>query len=241
MAEPSYQLVARNLRAKILDGTLPEGEQVPTETALAAEFKVSRQTIRRAFQDLVADGLVERTRGRGTFVRGRASGYIRQVGSIDDLMNLSDDTRMQVVSPLARRLDRATADRLRLSDDIVWSMTFVRRHHDIPFCVTTVSLPPRVARLLDDVPELRTAGTMSDLTIIGLLDEALPRRIGQAQQSITVGELPASDAPHLSASPTEPTLLVDRLYFDTDGEVVELAVSHFLPQYYSYRVQLHRG
>jgi GntR family transcriptional regulator len=241
MAEPSYQVVARTLRAQILDGTLPEGGQVPTESALADEFDVSRQTVRRAFQDLVADGLVVRTRGRGTFVRGRETGYVRQVGSVDDLMNLSDDTRLQVMSPLSRRVDRATADRLRLGDDTCWRLTFVRLHAGVPFCVTTVSLPPHVARLLDDVPELHTAGTTSDLTIIGLLDAALPRRIGQAQQSITVGELPASAAPHLAATPGEPTLLVDRLYLDTEGEVVELAVSHFLPRYYSYRVQLHRG
>ena len=241
MSEPSYQVVARSLRARIESGGLAVGEQVPTESMLALEFGVSRQTVRRAFQDLVADGLVERTRGRGTFVRGGASGYVRQVGSVDDLMNLSVDTRMQVVQPLARGVDRATADRLRLGEDTVSRLVFLRLHEGTPFCLTTVSLPPAVARLLRDVPELTSAGTTSDLTIIGLLDRLLPRRIGEAQQSITVGTVPAGAAPHLGAQPGAPTLLVERLYLDTDGEVVELAVSHFLPEHYSYRVRLHRG
>ncbi|MFI5715759.1 GntR family transcriptional regulator [Nocardia sp. NPDC051750] len=241
MAELSYQTVARSLRAQIVDGTLAEGAQVPTESVLAERFGVSRQTVRRAFQDLVADNLVVRTRGRGTFVSTPAAGYIRQVGSVDDLMNLSDDTRMRVVQPLSRRIDRSTADRLRLPDDIIWEVSFVRLHENTPFCLTTVALPPRVARLLADVTELQTVGISSDLTIIGLLDEALPRRIGQAQQSITVGKLPSSAAPHLDSEPDQPTLLIDRLYFDTDGVPVEVAVSHFLPHYYSYRVQLSRG
>jgi DNA-binding GntR family transcriptional regulator len=134
MAELTYQMVARRLRARILDGTLAEGEQVPTETQLAEQFKVSRQTVRRAFQDLVADDLVVRTRGRGTFVKRSALGYVRQVGSIDDLMNLSDDTRMRVVQPLTRRLHRATADRLRLADDVIWEVSFVRFYDSTPFC-----------------------------------------------------------------------------------------------------------
>jgi GntR family transcriptional regulator len=234
-------MVARNLRARIRDGTFAEGTQIPTEAELAQQFGVSRQTVRRAFQDLVADDLVIRTRGRGTFVKGGTTGYVRQVGSIDDLMNLSDDTRMRIVAPLSRRLDRATADRLRLPDDAFWEVTFVRLHENTPFCLTTVTLPPVVANLLGNVPELRTAGVTSDLTVIGLVDDVIAGRIGRAQQSITVGSLPPTAATHLESEAGQPTLLIDRLYFDTDGIPVELAVSHFLPHYYTYRVQLHRA
>ena len=38
-----------------------------------------------------------------------------------------------------------------------------------------------------------------------------------------------------------PVLRVDRLYLDTDGECVELAISHFLPEHYSYRISLLRN
>ena len=241
MGEPSYQVVARSLRTQIYDGSLAAGEQVPTEAVLADDFGVSRQTVRRAFQDLVADGLVERTRGRGTFVRGRTSGYVRQVGSIDDLMSLSVDTRLQVVRPLARHVDRGTADRLRLEGDSFGQVTVIRLYEDVPFCLTTVALPPETARLLADVPELQERGTISDLTIIGLVDRLHTRRVGEAQQSITVGTLPTDEAIHLRTIAGAPTLLVDRLYRDDAGNIVELAISHFLPGHYSYRVVLHRG
>ena len=112
MSVLSHRMVASSLRKRIQEGSLSPGHQVPPEAMLAEEFGVSRQTVRRAFQDLVAEGLVERTRGRGTFVRPVAAGYIRQVGSIDDLMALSFDTMFEVVAPLRRRSASAAADAL---------------------------------------------------------------------------------------------------------------------------------
>ena len=76
----------------------------------------------------------------------RDGAYLRQFGSIDDLMGLSVDTRMEVTVPLRRQVDVAAASRLRLPDDVVHSVTFRRSHEGTPFCLTTVSVPPRVAR-----------------------------------------------------------------------------------------------
>lgn len=239
--EPSYQVVARDLRVRLLEGEFGNGKQLPTEAELAEVFEVSRQTVRRAFQDLVSEGLVERSRGRGTFAKPDSGGYVRQFGSIDDLMNLSADTTMHVVAPLTRRVDVIAAGRLQLPSDVVHEVGFVRSHDDVRFCFTRVFLPPEVASLLGPVRELHTAGITSTVTIIGLLDEVLPHRIGQAQQSISVGELGEAEAEHLLAEPGRPSLRIDRLYRDTEDRAVELAISHFLPEHYSYRVLLRRS
>ncbi|MEU3072641.1 GntR family transcriptional regulator [Streptomyces laurentii] len=63
-------LVAR-LRRGMLDGTWPPGSKLPTERALAADTGVSVTTVRRAYEDLVALGLVERRQGAGTFAAPR--------------------------------------------------------------------------------------------------------------------------------------------------------------------------
>ncbi|MFC4855206.1 GntR family transcriptional regulator [Actinophytocola glycyrrhizae] len=65
--EPAYRQLARTLRNALVQGRYRDGVRLPTEAELADEYKVSRQTVRRAFHDLVADGLVHRVRGRGTF------------------------------------------------------------------------------------------------------------------------------------------------------------------------------
>lgn len=66
---PMWQQVADHLRDQILNGTYPAGQPLPSEEALAAEFGVSRPTIREGVKTLVAEGLVEVARPRGTTVR----------------------------------------------------------------------------------------------------------------------------------------------------------------------------
>lgn len=238
--ESAYHRLARELRTAILREEYADGVQLPTEAELAERHQVSRQTVRRAFQDLVAEGMVYRVPGRGTFATHRDEQYLRQFGSVDDLMGLSLDTTMRVVGPLQRQVDLDAAGRLRLASDRVHKLAFLRLHDNVPFCLTTVSLPPAVGRLLEEVPEVTQVGALSTLTVIGLLDRRLPRPISEAEQSITIGTASADIARHLDCEPGQPLLRIDRVYLSTDGEPVELAVSYFLPEHYSYRVRLRR-
>jgi GntR family transcriptional regulator len=66
---PMWQQVADHVRDQILNGTYPAGQPLPSEEALAAEFGVSRPTIREGMKTLVAEGLAEISRPRGTIVR----------------------------------------------------------------------------------------------------------------------------------------------------------------------------
>jgi len=64
-----YAKLISHFREKILDGSLPAGARLPTELDLAEEHQISRGTVRQAMSALVNEGLLERVRGRGTFVR----------------------------------------------------------------------------------------------------------------------------------------------------------------------------
>lgn len=236
---PAYQLVAEELRTKIGAGEFPDGVRLPTEAELSEQYGLSRQTIRRAFVDLVADGTVHRVPGRGTFAAPGSGRYLRQLGSIEDLMSLSLDTVMEILRPLHRRVDIETAGRLRLDSDVVHSVMFRRLHDDVPFVHTTVHLSPDSARLVADAPELK-AGSVSTTTVIGLLDPHLPHPISEAAQSITVASADAEVAAALACPPGHPLLRVDRLYSNDLGAAVELSTSYFLPEHYTYRVTLRR-
>jgi DNA-binding GntR family transcriptional regulator len=239
--ESTYLRLARELRSAILRHDYPEGVRLPTEAELAGRHQVSRQTVRRAFQDLVAEGLVHRVPGRGTFATPREEQYLRQFGSVDDLMGLSIDTRMDVVTPLHVRVDVDAAGRLGLHTDRVHKLAFVRLHEDTAFCHTSVFLPPAVGRLLESVPELTEQGTPNAVTVIGLLDGRLPDPIAEAEQSITVAEATPRIAEYLGCEPGRALLRIDRVYQSVAGQLVELAISHFLPEHYSYRVRLRRS
>jgi DNA-binding GntR family transcriptional regulator len=235
----AYQTVAQDLREAILRDEFGDG-RLPTEAQLAESYGVSRQTVRRAFHDLVAEGMVTRFPGRGTFVAPRGA-YLRQFGSVEDLMALALDTTLELLTPLRRTVHLDAASRLRLSSDHVFAMQFRRLYDDTPFCVTSVYLPPESGQALMDVPEFRRAGARTDMTVIGLLDARLDAPIAEAEQSITAVHAPPPIAQHLACEPDTALLRIDRLYFATDGTAVELATSHFLPDRYSYRIRLRRS
>ena len=241
---PAYQTLYQRLRAELAAGAYRDGTRLPTESELVAEHGVSRQTVRRAFQELVAEGLVYRVPGRGTYACDGAElaghRYLRQLGSIEDLMSLSDDTTMEVLSGLRRRVDVEAASRLRLDDDVVYSVAFRRLHDGVPFVLTRVHLPEPVARSVLAAPELAD-GAVSTTTIIGLTEPHLSAPIAEAAQSITVSQADAAVAAAVGCDVGHPMLRVDRLYSDTSGHPVELAVSHFLPEQYTYRVTLRRA
>jgi DNA-binding FadR family transcriptional regulator len=69
-SRPVYEEVANRLRSQIADGTLIPGDRLPAESNLAAEFGVSRSTIREALRVLNSEGLIRTARGvsGGSFV-----------------------------------------------------------------------------------------------------------------------------------------------------------------------------
>jgi DNA-binding GntR family transcriptional regulator len=237
---PAYQTLREQLRDDIASGTYSDGSRLPTESELVERHGLSRQTVRRAFQDLVAEGMVYRVPGRGTYASEAGQRYLRQLGSIEDLMSLSDDTTMEVLSGLRRRVDLDAASRLRLDDDIVYSVVFRRLHDGVPFVMTTVHLAPAITHAVLSSPELKD-GAIGTQTVIGLLEPHLDEPIAQAAQSITVAPADTAVGDAVSCEPGHPMLRVDRLYSDTAGRPVELSVSHFLPEQYTYRVTLRRS
>jgi DNA-binding transcriptional MocR family regulator len=65
---PLYQQVRDALRARIADGTLAPGSELPASRTLARTLDVNRGTVTLAYDELVASGLLYRHVGRGTFV-----------------------------------------------------------------------------------------------------------------------------------------------------------------------------
>ncbi len=66
--EPLQGQIARQIRAKILAGDLPEGEALPSIRALASQQRVSVITVQRAYERLERDGLIQSRQRRGFFV-----------------------------------------------------------------------------------------------------------------------------------------------------------------------------
>src|SRR5205814_8056966 len=67
---PKYAQIADIFRQRIARGVWAQGLRLPANEDLAAEFGVSRVTIRQAVDLLARDGIIEARQGRGTFITG---------------------------------------------------------------------------------------------------------------------------------------------------------------------------
>lgn len=65
---PLYEQLRQALLEAIISGRIPEGTKLPTEEELCEQLEISRPVARQAYGALIAEGYVERMRGKGTFV-----------------------------------------------------------------------------------------------------------------------------------------------------------------------------
>ena len=67
-SQPIYWQLKERTVAMILDGTLAEGEPLPSVRTVASDFQLNPITVSKSYQALVEEGLVEKRRGLGMFV-----------------------------------------------------------------------------------------------------------------------------------------------------------------------------
>lgn len=99
--------IFEDLRRRILSGDWADGEQLPTERELAAEFDVSPNTVREGIRALGAIGLVEVRQGSGAFVRLAPEAMVSS--SLGTVMRLETVALMDVLD-LSRHLHTRIAE-----------------------------------------------------------------------------------------------------------------------------------
>lgn len=144
---PRYQQVRDELVALIAAHHWRPGEAIPTEQALAKQYDVAVGTVRKAVDLLVAEGLLERFQGRGTFVR-RAS---------------FDSSLFRFFRFQTRQGERRIPESRILRREVVEAPSAVAATLQIPNGSKAIQMSR--LRLIDDVPRaLRSVATWSMLT-----------------------------------------------------------------------------
>ncbi len=131
------------IRLRELIATSQPGDRLPSERTLSRRWSAARMTVRSATDVLVAEGLVARRQGSGTYVLPVP--VVRSLG----LTSFTQDMRDRGLAPGSRLLefaiepaDDATADRLRISiGDSVHHFTRLRLGSDEPMAIETVWIP----------------------------------------------------------------------------------------------------
>jgi DNA-binding GntR family transcriptional regulator/molybdopterin synthase catalytic subunit/molybdopterin converting factor small subunit len=154
---PRWQQILTDLERRIAEGEIVD--RFPTDRELVERYGVSRHTVREAVQRLRARGLVERHRGRGSFVR---PDQVRQpVGSLYSLFRAVEGAGLEQRSEvlvLEERADPEAAARLELpAETPLLYLERLRFAGDEPLAIDAVWLPADLARPLLEVDWSRTA------------------------------------------------------------------------------------
>lgn len=217
MRAPRYQLIADELRARVDEGRYTAGRLLPSEATLRAEFGVSRATLRRALEQLRAEGLIDARQGLGWFV---AAEPVRQ--PLSHLDTIEARLAASGVVPEREVLGFAfveAAERIAAVLGCTTVLEVTRRNlaDGQPFARVTVWCPAELAGSLsrDDV----TRASFHDL---------LPVTLGGAEQTIGAQAASAADATLLEIPLGSPVLVVERVTRDADGRPV-LVSEHVFP------------
>lgn len=230
---PLYRQVFGILRQRIVDSVYAVGEQLLTEDGLAAEFGVSRATIRQAVGELVQQGLVDRKQGRGTFVLPSVGHMLGQrfQGSLQDLILETERAKVRNVEVSHGQTPQPRiAEALKLEEPAV---TIVRRTRTIDgraFAFTVNYLPPPYNKLVN-VKELRKVGLMTLLESKGV-------RFASGHQSIRAELADLEVCSRLGMDFGEAVLFVERLLFDDDGKPIQFVQTWYRGDLYEYSVTL---
>ena len=230
-----YREIKRQLIADIASGHYPPGGVLPNETELARRFDVSIGTLRRAVDELVADHILVRQQGRGTFV-----GTLDRERFMFQFFKISArDGRREFpkVRLLAFNKGRATEEQasclaLARGAPVLLIENLLSLHgqpviHDL----ITVSAE-RFAGLTRAQFENRAG------TIYGLYQSDFGVTVVGADERLRAESADARSAELLGLPPAAPVLRIQRIARTVDGQPAELRVSVVDTRQYDYSASL---
>lgn len=214
-----YGWLAATLRARIMQGEWVPGTALPAEAVLAKEHGVALGTLRQALALLVAQGLLERVHGRGTFVRAGLDGasMLRffRFSQGDDRMAAPQSTILRRTVQLASA-DVADALGLPVGARVI-QLQRLRSLSAKPCLLEQLVLP------LPAFEALAQSDTAAwDDLLYPMYQRVCGVTIHRAEDNLSFGLLDAAQAALLQLEVGHPCVQVQRRAFDLSGRCVEL-------------------
>ncbi|HSR24030.1 MAG TPA: GntR family transcriptional regulator [Candidatus Eisenbacteria bacterium] len=219
---PLYHQTAEILRSRIVQNVWKQGDRLPSESQLCDELGVSSITMRRAVATLVAEGLLVRLQGKGTFV----SSDHAIVQGPPQLTSFTEDMRLRGWQSSARvtgfRSERAPAGlatRLGLpAGALVHVLGRVRLADRLPVAVQTAYVPGLL------FPDLGSHDFRRE-SLYEVFERDYGVKPATATEVYRASKLTDEEAALLETEPDSPAFRVERLTTDSTGRRVELVES----------------
>ena len=231
---PLYHQLYSVLKGAIMDGTIPHDAQMPTEQQLAATFDVSRITAKRAMDELAAENLIARFRGKGSHVIYQ---YTPQpvraplVGMLENLKEMGKHSIVRVISVEKVVPPADIREALGLSEgETVHKLVRVRSNEEgepYAFYVSwTVGITKGFTkRILESTPRLDVIRE-NGINLVKI------------EQTLSAENASARIADELDVEPGAALLSIRRQSYNSDGVVADVLDCLYNPKRYQYAMVL---
>lgn len=239
MGSPTFSPLYRQIKGLLLEslrsGEWRPGDAIPSEIELAARFRVSQGTVRKAVDELALENLLVRRQGKGTFVATHGEPHVRF-----RFLRLSPDLGEPVSAQrqlLEFRRSRASAEVARLlhlrNGDAVIALKRLLSFAEEPVIWEEICLPGTVFRGL-------TAAAISEHkgALYNLFETEFGTRMVRAEEKLKAAGANAEQAELLRVAPGHPLLRVERIAYTYGDKPVEWRCAFYKTDHHFYRSQL---
>ena len=230
---PLYFQLYSLLKNNILNGTIEDEQQLPTELALSASLSISRITAKRALDELAAERLVTRQRAKGTYVTHK---YVPKpvkaplVGMLQEIESMARHSNVKVLEVAETLPPASIREEFGLaSGETALKMTRVRIRDDEPFgyyASWSLGLRSNI-----DKKTLATTPRLEIFRQNGI-------EIAHVRQILTAEAASADVAAELQVTPGFPLLSMLRRSFDRDEKLVDYLHALYHPDRFQYNMDL---
>ena len=228
---PLYHQVETDLRRLIRAGELPPGATVPPETTLAGRYDVSRHTVRKALGRLAGDDLIDRSAGRGTFVKPlpeRAPFYLDR-SFTRQMADMGREARSDVLEKTPDRIAADAPEPLAAhSGAPCLRLTRLRLGSGEPVGLQHATV------LTEHCPELETHD-FARRSLYGVLAAEYGLAIAEIRHTVSATTATKEQARRLNVAPGNPLLVVHTTALLDADRLIEHTTSFYRADRYEYR------
>ncbi|MGF7184231.1 GntR family transcriptional regulator [Desulfitispora alkaliphila] len=208
-------------------------EKIPSERELMEEFSVSRSTVRQTIEALVDEGILEKIRGRGTFIRLRPMeewlGNLRSYN--ETIIDMEMNPRIKILEQGVKRAPGRVAE--LYGEEEVYYLKRLRFANDYPIMVEEQYYPKEIGVELAKYD-------LNDAAIYDLLETELGLTLWEAEQAITSSMPSEEECGLLQITKEQCTLVTERLIFEASNKLVEYEKSIIRADMYAFKINLAR-
>jgi len=231
-----YQQVANGILEQVHKGALKVGDRLPPEAEYAATLGISRSTLRLAFAELEAQGILQRRKRAGTKIIADQPKpqFNMSTTGLHELLSLGRDTELCITSTRnVRASDVAVLEGFGAPEEPWLEIAGTRALPDesTPFNTTQIYVPARYS-------EIKKVLNPSEPSVFKVIEDTFDISVSRVSQAAKAISCPPDAASQIGITPNAPALQIIAQLYALDGHLIEISVATFDPDRFQVRTDV---